>query len=183
MSLVDYLANVKDKETFIEFVNALIEERSNAENLEQTDPGSFKNKGAFGWENTSIESYLQAADQISLPVKSNMVPNYTTSVVDTIEPIVVRSGEKYTVAQLQAIPFAKLLQPDTEYTMESAYVAVDLPNGDLTEYKVTGTTMPKRLPELISRAKSGNMITIEKRIATTKEGIQVKLPSLVYFVK
>ncbi len=61
MSLVNYLENVTDKKTFIEFVNALIEERSKAEKLEQRDAEIYKFEGALGWQNTNIESYLQSA--------------------------------------------------------------------------------------------------------------------------
>ena len=62
MSLVDYLENVKDKETFVEFINALIEDRSKAERLEQQNIENYKSAGAaLGWHNTNIESFLQAA--------------------------------------------------------------------------------------------------------------------------
>jgi len=43
--------------------------------------------------------------------------------------------------------------------------------------------MPKRVKQLLEEAKSGNMITIDNRKAITKDGIKVKLPSLVYFVQ
>lgn len=62
MSLIEYLENVQDKETFIEFVNALIEDRSNAENIEQENIKNYKSgTAALNWHNTNIESYLQAA--------------------------------------------------------------------------------------------------------------------------
>jgi hypothetical protein len=63
MSLVDYLENVKDKETFVEFVNALIEDRSRAETIEQQNVENYKAtlEPALGWHNTNIESFLQAA--------------------------------------------------------------------------------------------------------------------------
>lgn len=62
MSLVDYLENVKDKETFVEFLNALIEDRSRAEEIEQRNIENYQSDGAaLGWNNTNIESFLQAA--------------------------------------------------------------------------------------------------------------------------
>jgi hypothetical protein len=61
MNLRDYLENVTDRETFIEFVNALVEDRSNAEELEQQNIENYQPASALGWQNTSIESFLQAA--------------------------------------------------------------------------------------------------------------------------
>lgn len=61
MNLIDYLENVTDRETFIEFVNALIEDRSNAEGLEQQNIENYQSGSALGWQNTNIESYLQSA--------------------------------------------------------------------------------------------------------------------------
>ena len=61
MSVVDYLENVTDKETFIEFVNALVEDRSKAEKMEQLNAENYQTEGALGWQNTNIESFLQAA--------------------------------------------------------------------------------------------------------------------------
>jgi hypothetical protein len=62
MSLIDYLENVKDKETFVEFLNALIEDRSKAEEIEQENVQNYKSGGAaLGWHNTNIESFLQSA--------------------------------------------------------------------------------------------------------------------------
>jgi hypothetical protein len=62
MSLVDYLENVTDKETFVEFVNALVEDRSRAEEIEQQNIQNYKSEGAaLGWHNTNIESFLQSA--------------------------------------------------------------------------------------------------------------------------
>lgn len=61
MDLIDFLENVKDKETFVEFVNALIEERSKAERMEQQGIEKYKSGTALGWHNTSLESFLQSA--------------------------------------------------------------------------------------------------------------------------
>lgn len=61
MNLTDYLENVQDKQTFIEFVNALIEERSRAERIEQQGIEKYKSGTALGWHNTNLESFLQSA--------------------------------------------------------------------------------------------------------------------------
>lgn len=61
MNLTDYLENVQDKKTFIEFVNALVEDRSRAENLEQENIKNFQAGTALGWHNTNLESFLQSA--------------------------------------------------------------------------------------------------------------------------
>lgn len=60
-TLVDYLENVRDRETFIEFVRALIRDREASILREQQAPESQRGYGAFGWQNTSIESYFEAA--------------------------------------------------------------------------------------------------------------------------
>jgi N-acetylmuramoyl-L-alanine amidase len=130
-----------------------------------------------------IESYLQAANQNPLSVKSNSVSNYTSAVVDTILPVVVKSGEEYTVAQLQAIPFATLLQPDTEYTMGSAYFTISQSGNNKNVVQVLGTSMPNGVKQLIENAKSGDLITFHSRTALTKDGQVIKLPNLFYRIQ
>ena len=61
MNLIEYLENVNDRETFIEFVNALVEDRSRAEKIEQQNIENFRGGKALGWHNTNIESFLQSA--------------------------------------------------------------------------------------------------------------------------
>lgn len=61
MDLIDYLENVTDKKTFVEFVNALIEERSRAERIEQQGIEKYRSETALGWHNTNLESFLQSA--------------------------------------------------------------------------------------------------------------------------
>jgi len=57
-TLIDYLNDVKDKETFIEFVNALIRDREEAVEREKQAPENHRGFGAFGWQNETIEDYL-----------------------------------------------------------------------------------------------------------------------------
>jgi hypothetical protein len=51
---------VHDKKTFIEFVIALKEDREEEINKEKLSPSSPYGPGANGWENGSIEAYLDA---------------------------------------------------------------------------------------------------------------------------
>jgi len=60
-TLIDYLEAVNDRETFIEFVRALIRDREASVLREQQAPESRRGYGAFGWQNCLIESYFEAA--------------------------------------------------------------------------------------------------------------------------
>ncbi|NJO78200.1 MAG: hypothetical protein HC827_06500 [Cyanobacteria bacterium RM1_2_2] len=55
------LQQVKDKQTFIQFVQALALEREQAEAIEREDPNYYRVNGALGWENGDIASFLWAA--------------------------------------------------------------------------------------------------------------------------
>jgi hypothetical protein len=59
--VIEALDKVKDRESFVAFVWALIEEREQAEKLEREKPGYFSYGGALGWQNSTISSYLSAA--------------------------------------------------------------------------------------------------------------------------
>jgi len=61
MTLDDYLARVTDRETFLDFVQALAEDRADEERKEQENPSSPFGAGANGWENITIDRYLEAA--------------------------------------------------------------------------------------------------------------------------
>ncbi|MGG6267648.1 hypothetical protein ACQ4M3_11680 [Leptolyngbya sp. AN03gr2] len=60
-TLIDYLEAVEDRETFIEFVRALIRDREASVLREQQASEFQRGYGAFGWQNCSIESYFEAA--------------------------------------------------------------------------------------------------------------------------
>lgn len=60
-TLVDYLDGVQNRETFIEFVSALIRDRDETVAKEQQAPESQRGYGAFGWQNDTIEAYFVAA--------------------------------------------------------------------------------------------------------------------------
>lgn len=59
--LVDYLDSVKDRETFIEFIWALIKDREQTVAKEKQAPETQRGYGAFGWQNDTIEAYFESA--------------------------------------------------------------------------------------------------------------------------
>ena len=52
---------VTDRESFIQFVAWLIEDRQEADALERSDSERYKWGGANGWQNSSIASFLECA--------------------------------------------------------------------------------------------------------------------------
>lgn len=61
MSVHDCLEGVKDRETFITFVEALAAEREEAEKLERERPDYYQLGGALDWQNSDISCFLYAA--------------------------------------------------------------------------------------------------------------------------
>ncbi len=57
----EIIESVKDRDTFLQFLNAVIADRAHAEEAEQLDPKTHQWSGANGWQNTSIASFLEAA--------------------------------------------------------------------------------------------------------------------------
>jgi len=53
--------SVNDRESFIQFVEWLIEDRQEADDLERCDSQRYKLGGANGWQNSSISSFLEGA--------------------------------------------------------------------------------------------------------------------------
>jgi len=58
---IEFLGQVKDRESFLAFAKALLEERERAEKMEAEEPEKYRFSGALGWENGSITSFLGAA--------------------------------------------------------------------------------------------------------------------------
>ncbi|HEX7801751.1 MAG TPA: hypothetical protein VF471_03205 [Pseudoxanthomonas sp.] len=52
---------VHDRESFVQFVEALIAERAEADALESKFPEEYRLGGAAGWQNSSIASFLECA--------------------------------------------------------------------------------------------------------------------------
>ena len=61
IDLDDLLDNVKDRESFLVFVRALIHDRQDELEKKNENSRSACRAGANGWENGTIESYLDAA--------------------------------------------------------------------------------------------------------------------------
>jgi hypothetical protein len=61
MDLDDLLDQVHDRESFLEFVRALAYDRQDSVARERESPSSPYGPDAGGWENTTIEAYLDAA--------------------------------------------------------------------------------------------------------------------------
>ena len=55
------LDDVKDRESFLRFVKALVADREKAVRMESENPSSPYGSDAKGWENWSIEQYLDAS--------------------------------------------------------------------------------------------------------------------------
>jgi len=60
-NLNELYEKVVDETTFLFFVKALVEDRRSAIQLEEANPSSPYGPDAGGWENISIEDYLESA--------------------------------------------------------------------------------------------------------------------------
>ena len=61
MELHEQLEHVTNQESFLAFASALAQNRASAIQAEAKNPASPYSADAGGWENTSIESFLNAA--------------------------------------------------------------------------------------------------------------------------
>lgn len=61
VQLHDYLERVRDRQTFLDFVQALIDDRTEEVEKERARPSSPYGPGANGWQNGTIEGFLDAA--------------------------------------------------------------------------------------------------------------------------
>jgi len=52
---------VGDRDSFFRFVEALIEDRTKADELENSEPERYRLGGANDWQNSSIAAYLECA--------------------------------------------------------------------------------------------------------------------------
>ena len=62
MDLNELLEKVDSKETFLQFVKALKEDKVEEDEKEKTSPPSPYGPGANGWENGSISTFLDAVE-------------------------------------------------------------------------------------------------------------------------
>jgi hypothetical protein len=61
LDLHELLDQVNDRDSFFEFVRALVRDREEEVARERVSPSSPYGPGANGWENGTIEAYLDAA--------------------------------------------------------------------------------------------------------------------------
>jgi hypothetical protein len=61
VDLVGLLEAVHDRASFLEFVSALALDRREELEIERATPSALYSRGARGWENSSIEGFLEAA--------------------------------------------------------------------------------------------------------------------------
>ena len=57
----ELLAQVKDKQTFIQFVQVLADERERAQEIERVNSEAYIVDGALDWKNGDISDFLYAA--------------------------------------------------------------------------------------------------------------------------
>lgn len=60
MDLDDLLKQVNSKETFLEFVSALMKDKIDEDEKEKNNPSSPYSSGHNGWENNTIAMYLES---------------------------------------------------------------------------------------------------------------------------
>lgn len=68
----ELLDSVVDRDSFITFVQALAEEREEAEQMERDEPVRYQMGGAHDWQNGCISSFLYAALQYFEPKPFHM---------------------------------------------------------------------------------------------------------------
>ena len=61
MKLVDYLNRVEDQKSFIEFAKALQADKEDENRKEKKKPSNPYGHGWNGWENTTIDGFLESA--------------------------------------------------------------------------------------------------------------------------
>jgi len=61
LTLFQVASAVSDEESFLGFIEALRDDRSEEAAIEATHPSNPYGPGALGWENGSIEAFLDAA--------------------------------------------------------------------------------------------------------------------------
>ena len=66
------LEEVSDFESFIAFLNALIEDRADAEKLEAKEPARWAYGGAQGWQNADISAFMECGMQYFVRHKEEM---------------------------------------------------------------------------------------------------------------
>jgi hypothetical protein len=76
MTLDDFLEKVNDQKSFLEFARALQADKEDENRKEKESPSSPYSSGWNGWQNSSIETFLDAA--IAWADASNFGENFET---------------------------------------------------------------------------------------------------------
>jgi hypothetical protein len=99
--------------------------------------------------------------------------------------LTVKSGDEITVAQLQSIPYSKLINPETDTEIVSALFEIgEAEKADHFSTAPIRSTEPNSfIKKLLAEARSGDMIGIVQRKGKTKEGQIKDLPSIYYKIK
>ncbi|XLP07750.1 hypothetical protein ACI7YQ_02520 [Alteromonas marina] len=77
MDLLDLIEHVNDQESFLAFAKALEEDKRDETKKEIYEPSSPYSHGANGWQNSSIEDFLESAiafaeDSVTWQTENNM---------------------------------------------------------------------------------------------------------------
>jgi len=60
-NIFDLCEKVHDEETFLQFLTALMKDREREIELEKENPSSPYDAGALGWQNITIEGFLESS--------------------------------------------------------------------------------------------------------------------------
>ncbi len=98
-----------------------------------------------------------------------------------IDTVPLKKGAKLTASQFAAIPIAQLIQADAPYPIKSCSITIPV-NQDAKEFTIVDGKAPAEVNSLLSQMKSGDLFTIERRIAIV-DSKEKKLPALIYYVQ
>ncbi|RYY94667.1 MAG: N-acetylmuramoyl-L-alanine amidase, partial [Chitinophagaceae bacterium] len=96
--------------------------------------------------------------------------------------IVVKSGQTFTVEELQGIPLRVLINPEGHDHIENYKISVEQEGGIIVAIRGIGSGEQNKIREALAKAKPGTMIAIDQRQGG-KSGETSQLYSLVYYVK
>ncbi|MBS1655082.1 MAG: hypothetical protein JSU05_09565, partial [Bacteroidetes bacterium] len=72
---------------------------------------------------------------------------------------------------------------DLKYSVTSFSISADTDEGDVEEAPCTGNTWSDKALTMIKNLKAGKLVTIDNIRAVGPDGRNMKLPSLVYYIK
>jgi hypothetical protein len=73
----DFIEQVVDRATFVEFLEILSEDWCEEEEIEKAKPSPSYSAGALGWENGSIGTFLDAAAAFGKSDIANAIPQHS----------------------------------------------------------------------------------------------------------